>query len=99
VKHRCASNWKMLPENDSDGYHPGLRAPRAMCHCRSALQYQRVLGEESSIKAVVRDWVPRATSRIDWSPGYQGPCRVFAAPPAPRVADFVAALSGATAPR
>ena len=21
VKHRCAANWKMLPENDSDGYH------------------------------------------------------------------------------
>src|SRR5882762_5211552 len=21
VKHRCAANWKALPENDSDGYH------------------------------------------------------------------------------
>src|SRR5262245_17527224 len=24
VKHRCAANWKMLPENDSDGYHLGF---------------------------------------------------------------------------
>src|SRR5262249_53768754 len=21
VRHRCPANWKMLPENDSDGYH------------------------------------------------------------------------------
>jgi len=24
VKHRCLANWKMLPENDSDGYHLGF---------------------------------------------------------------------------
>ena len=35
VKHRGAANWKMLPENDSDGYHLGfvhMALFRALAH-------------------------------------------------------------------
>ena len=54
VRHRCAGNWKMLPENDSDGYHLGFVHRAMFMTIRS--QYQRVVGDERSIKAVVWDW-------------------------------------------
>ena len=73
VKHRCAGNWKMLPENDSDGYHLGFVHRSMFMSIRS--QYQRVVGDERSIKAVVRDW-GHGHIEIDWSPGYQAPVRV-----------------------
>jgi phenylpropionate dioxygenase-like ring-hydroxylating dioxygenase large terminal subunit len=89
VKHRCAANWKALPENDSDGYHLGFvhRALFSTIHS----QYQRVVGDEKAIKAVVRDW-GNGHIEIDWSPGYQGPFEWFGGASAPLVADFVAAL-------
>jgi phenylpropionate dioxygenase-like ring-hydroxylating dioxygenase large terminal subunit len=73
VKHRCPANWKMLPENDSDGYHLGFVHQALFKTIRS--QYQRVVGDERAIKAVVRDW-GHGHIEIDWSPGYQGPVRV-----------------------
>jgi phenylpropionate dioxygenase-like ring-hydroxylating dioxygenase large terminal subunit len=54
VKHRCPANWKALPENDSDGYHLGFVHRALFSTVRS--QYQRVVGDEKTIKAVVRDW-------------------------------------------
>jgi phenylpropionate dioxygenase-like ring-hydroxylating dioxygenase large terminal subunit len=54
VRHRCAANWKMLPENDSDGYHLGFVHMALFRTIQS--QYRRVVGDERSIKAVVRDW-------------------------------------------
>jgi phenylpropionate dioxygenase-like ring-hydroxylating dioxygenase large terminal subunit len=70
VKHRCSANWKMLPENDSDGYHLGFVHMALFNTVRS--QYQRVVGEEKGIKAVVRDW-GQGHIEIDWAPEYQGP--------------------------
>ncbi len=69
VRHRCAANWKMLPENDSDGYHLGFVHMALFKTIQS--QYRRVVGDERSIKAVVRDW-SRGHIEIDWSPGYEG---------------------------
>jgi len=69
VRHRCAANWKMLPENDSDGYHLGFVHMALFRTIQS--QYGRVVGDERSIKAVVRDW-GRGHIEIDWSPGYEG---------------------------
>ncbi len=74
VKHRCAANWKTLPENDSDGYHLGFVHLALFKTVR--MQYQRVVGEEKAIKAVVRDW-GHGHIEIDWSPGYQGPFEWF----------------------
>jgi nitrite reductase/ring-hydroxylating ferredoxin subunit len=89
VKHRCAANWKALPENDSDGYHLGFVHRSLFMTVRS--QYQRVVGDEKAIKAVVRDW-GNGHMEIDWSPGYQGPFEWLGGASGGAVADFVAAL-------
>jgi len=62
VKHRCAANWKALPENDSDGYHLGFVHKALFSTVRS--QYQRVVGDERSIKAVIRDWAGPHRDRL-----------------------------------
>src|SRR5262249_3474538 len=74
VKHRCPANWKILPENDIDGYHLGFVHLALWKTVRT--QYQRVIGEERSIKAVVRDW-GNGHIEIDWAPGYQDPFEWF----------------------
>ena len=89
VKHRCAANWKMLPENDSDGYHLGF--VHAALFKTVQTQYQRVVGDEKAIKAVVRDW-GGGHIEIDWSPGYETPFEWFGGASGAAVADFVAAL-------
>jgi len=71
VRHRCPANWKMLPENDSDGYHLGF-VHLALFKTVESAQYQRVVGDERAIKALVRDW-GRGHIEIDWSPGYERP--------------------------
>src|SRR5205823_2753971 len=71
VRHHCAANWKMLPENDSDGYHLGFVHQALFKTVRNA-QYQRVVGDERAIKAVVRDW-GGGHIEIDWAPGYEKP--------------------------
>jgi nitrite reductase/ring-hydroxylating ferredoxin subunit len=90
VKHRCAGNWKMLPENDSDGYHLGFVHSALFRSIRT--QYQRVVGEERSIKAVIRDW-GHGHIEIDWSPGYQAPFEWLGGASGDAVADYVAALT------
>ena len=89
VKHRCPANWKTLPENDSDGYHLGFVHLALFKTVR--MQYQRVVGDEKAIKAVVRDW-GHGHIEIDWSPGYEGPFEWLGGASGPVVADYVAAL-------
>jgi nitrite reductase/ring-hydroxylating ferredoxin subunit len=89
VRHHCPANWKMLPENDSDGYHLGFVHRSMFMSIRS--QYARVVGEERSIRAVIRDW-GHGHIEIDWSPGYQAPFEWLGNASGPAVADFVAAL-------
>jgi phenylpropionate dioxygenase-like ring-hydroxylating dioxygenase large terminal subunit len=89
VKHRCAANWKMLPENDSDGYHLGF-VHRAMFQTIRS-QYQRVVGDEKTIKAVVRDW-RNGHIEIDWSPGYEDLFEWFGGASGDAVAGYVAAI-------
>jgi len=89
VKHRCAANWKMLPENDSDGYHLGFVHRALLKSIRT--QYQRVVGDEKSIQAVIRDW-GHGHIEIDWSPGYQAPFEWLGGASGAAVADYVAAL-------
>ena len=89
VKHRCAANWKMLPENDSDGYHLGFVHRALFKTVRS--QYQTVVGDERTIKAVVRDW-GGGHIEIDWSPGYQGAFEWFGGAPKSLTADYVARM-------
>ena len=90
VKHSCAANWKALPENDSDGYHLGFVHLSLFKTVRSS-QYQRVVGDEKAIKAVVRDW-GNGHIEIDWSPGYEQPFEWFGSASGRTVERFVAAL-------
>lgn len=89
VKHRCPSNWKMLPENDIDGYHLGFVHQALWKTVRT--QYHRVIGEERSIKAVVRDW-GNGHIEIDWAPGYQEPFEWFGSVSDELVGRYVAAM-------
>ncbi len=74
IKHRYPSNWKMLPENDTDGYHLGF-VHRSMLTAVGS-QYQRFVGEEKSIKSVLRDW-GNGHTEIDFVPAYQQPFEWF----------------------
>lgn len=74
VKHRYPANWKMLPENDTDGYHLGFVHLSMLKSVGS--QYQRFVGDEKSVKAVLRDW-GNGHTEIDWAPGYQQPFEWF----------------------
>src|SRR5260370_11134327 len=89
VKHRCTANWKTLPENDSDGYHLGFVYLALFKTVR--MQYQRVVGDEKAIKAVVRDW-GHGHIEIDWSPGYEGPFEWLGGTSGSAVDAYVAAL-------
>lgn len=89
VKHRCPANWKMLPENDSDGYHLGFVHLSLWKTVRT--QYHRVIGEERSIKAVVRDW-GGGHMEIDWSLGYETPFEWFGGGAENLVARYRAAM-------
>jgi Ring hydroxylating alpha subunit (catalytic domain) len=79
----------MLPENDSDGYHLGFVHGALFKAVRT--QYQRVVGDEKAIKAVIRDW-GHGHIEIDWSPGYQTPFEWLGNASGAAVADYVAAL-------
>jgi phenylpropionate dioxygenase-like ring-hydroxylating dioxygenase large terminal subunit len=89
VRHRCPANWKMLPENDSDGYHLGFVHAALFRSVRT--QYQRVVGDERAIKAVIRDW-GHGHIEIDWSPGYQAPFEWLGNASGPAVDEYVAVL-------
>src|SRR5215475_9938826 len=89
VRHRCAANWKMLPENDSDGYHLGFVHMALFRTVRS--QYQRVVGDEKAIKAVVRDW-GGGHIEIDWAPGYEQPFEWLGGASETTTRDYVAAM-------
>ena len=90
VRHRCPANWKMLPENDSDGYHLGF-VHLALFKTVESAQYQSVVGDERAIKAVVRDW-GRGHIEIDWSPGYERPFEWLGNASGPAVAEYVSQM-------
>jgi phenylpropionate dioxygenase-like ring-hydroxylating dioxygenase large terminal subunit len=89
VKHRYPANWKMLPENDTDGYHLGFVHLSMLKTVGS--QYQRFVGDEKSIKAVLRDW-GNGHTEIDWAPGYQQPFEWFGGVSEGMVARYLEAL-------
>jgi phenylpropionate dioxygenase-like ring-hydroxylating dioxygenase large terminal subunit len=89
VKHRYAANWKMLPENDTDGYHLGFTHLAMLKSVGS--QYQRFVGDEKKVKAVLRDW-GNGHTEIDWAPGYQQPFEWFGGVSEGMVARYLSAL-------
>lgn len=70
IRHRFVANWKMLVENQTDGYHVGF-AHAALMKANTS-QYQSFTAEENMIKGILRDW-GNGHSEIDFTDGYKRP--------------------------
>ena len=67
LRQHFDANWKMLPENDTDGYHVNYVHQSFVMAIES--QYGEFVGSEDSIKGVIRNW-GNGHTEIDFSPGY-----------------------------
>ena len=67
LQHRFKSNWKMLPENDTDGYH--VVAAHTSFIQATESQASDYIGDDAQQLPVVRDW-GNGHTEIDFSPGY-----------------------------
>jgi phenylpropionate dioxygenase-like ring-hydroxylating dioxygenase large terminal subunit len=68
VKQQFKANWKMLPENDTDGYHVNFVHLSFVKAIRS--QYDTsLMAPEEEVKSVTRDWGGGHTE-IDFAPSY-----------------------------
>ena len=70
LRHRYYANWKMLPENDTDGYHVNFTHQSFMRAIES--QYDHFVSDEASVKGLIRDW-GNGHTEIDFAPGYREP--------------------------
>lgn len=67
LKHKFNANWKMLPENDTDGYH--VVAAHTSFVQATASQAIAHVGDDKEQLPVVRDW-GNGHTEIDFSPSY-----------------------------
>lgn len=67
LQHRFKANWKMLPENDTDGYHASAAHNSFMRVTES--QASDYLGDDNEQISEVRDW-GNGHTEIDFAPGY-----------------------------
>ncbi len=72
AKHRFRANWKMLAENDTDGYHAVSVHSSFLRAFKSQSQYDDIMVSEERRKSRTRDW-GNGHLEIDYSPTYQGP--------------------------
>jgi phenylpropionate dioxygenase-like ring-hydroxylating dioxygenase large terminal subunit len=70
VKQEFRANWKLLPANDTDGYHANFVHASFLRVFRS--QYDALLEKEEDRRSTVRDW-GGGHSAIDASPMYERP--------------------------
>lgn len=70
VRHRYSANWKMLPENDTDGYHVNF-THRSFVEAIDS-HYSEFVHAEETIQGVTRDWGGGHTE-LDFAGGYQQP--------------------------
>lgn len=89
LKHRYQANWKMLPENDTDGYHLGFTHAGFIKTIGS--QYQRFIGEEHGVKGLLRDW-GNGHTEIEWAPGYRQPFEWFGGVPEGKFQSYISAM-------
>lgn len=69
VTHRFRSNWKMLPENDVDGYHVSFVHPSFAQAIRSNYDAAALQSNEEDLVAETRGWGMGHTE-IDFSKAY-----------------------------
>ena len=67
IRQHFDANWKMLPENDTDGYHVNYVHQSFVRAIDS--QYGDFVGAEDSIKGVIKNW-GNGHTEIDFAPGY-----------------------------
>ncbi|EIF32017.1 Rieske (2Fe-2S) domain-containing protein [Burkholderia sp. Ch1-1] len=73
VKHLFRANWKMLSENEADGYHVGFVHDSFAKAIDIQGKYSNVLsGEEDRITAVVR-YLGNGHTELDYGPTYEQP--------------------------
>jgi phenylpropionate dioxygenase-like ring-hydroxylating dioxygenase large terminal subunit len=89
IRHRFPANWKMLVENDTDGYHVGF-AHAALMRANSS-QYQSFTADENRIKGILRDW-GNGHTEIDFTAGYKRPFDWFGGGGEGRYASYMAAM-------
>ena len=89
VRHRYRANWKMLPENDTDGYHLTFTHASFMKAVNS--QYNLFAGNEKDVRAVLRDW-GNGHTEIDWAPGYKRPFDWFGGGPEGKFARYLSVM-------
>ena len=70
VKHLFRANWKMLSENEADGYHVGFVHDSFTKGVKLKGKYDNVLsGQEDNITAVVR-YLGNGHTELDYGPTY-----------------------------
>jgi phenylpropionate dioxygenase-like ring-hydroxylating dioxygenase large terminal subunit len=89
IRHRYSANWKMLPENDTDGYHLTFTHASFIKSINS--QYSLFAGNEKDVRAVLRDW-GNGHTEIDWAPGYKRPFDWFGGGPEGKFARYLSAM-------
>ncbi|MBM4257291.1 MAG: Rieske 2Fe-2S domain-containing protein [Deltaproteobacteria bacterium] len=89
IRHRYGANWKMLPENDTDGYHLTFTHASFIKSINS--QYSLFAGNEKDVRAVLRDW-GNGHTEIDWAPGYKRPFDWFGGGPEGKFARYLSAM-------
>ncbi|MES1977975.1 MAG: aromatic ring-hydroxylating dioxygenase subunit alpha [Pseudomonadota bacterium] len=73
VKHLFRANWKMLSENEADGYHVGFVHDSFAKGVTLKGKYDNILsGQEDSITAVVR-YLGNGHTELDYGPTYTQP--------------------------
>lgn len=76
VQHRFRSNWKMLPENDVDGYHVNFVHPSFAQAIRSNYDAAAFKNDEEDLVSESRYWGMGHTE-IDFSKAYTRPLEWF----------------------
>ncbi|MFW7345593.1 aromatic ring-hydroxylating dioxygenase subunit alpha [Pigmentiphaga sp. D-2] len=73
IKHLFRANWKMLSENEADGYHVGFVHDSFTKSVGTPGKYGNILsGEEDRITAVVR-YLGNGHTELDYGPTYDRP--------------------------
>ncbi len=94
VKHLYHANWKMLAENNTDGYHVNYVHDSFARGIKVQYKYDNVLiSDESKLEAVARD-LGNGHSEIDYGPTYAKPLVWLGVEP-DRFPDYTLAMEAA----
>lgn len=93
VKHKFYANWKMLPENDTDGYHVNFVHASFAKVLRSHYD-ESLLQSEDDMKSETIDW-GNGHTELNLAPTYTKEMEWLGYPDASRFPDYVASLEQA----